>query len=252
MTTLQAIGFTIAGGAAVSVLSFAAFGIAVRKRSINVAPRATARHPNVIFNPKAGRWRSELMGRIDGKAREREMELRRSTSSRIVHRGKRDATAPGGKEAERGGDGGCETSTDSESNGSSRDRLRSHRRADDDTAEEEETFADEDLEAQTMSRGNGGTGDAAREDPLSVQERGDPTLGWIPWTLSLSYDEMMKGVPGTGTRNKGLGGQMLGVNLDAVVLFRFHGKFIHPGVPLNNEPHRFETFPVIWRRGSKF
>lgn len=57
------------------------------------------------------------------------------------------------------------------------------------------------------------------------QDRGNPFLGWIPWTLHLSYDRMLRGIPGTGTRDGGMGGKLLGVNLDAIVLFRYHGKF---------------------------
>jgi len=59
-----------------------------------------------------------------------------------------------------------------------------------------------------------------------VQDRGNPFLGWIPWTLHLSYDRMIRGVPGTGTRDEGMSGQLLGVNLDAIVLFRYNGTFI--------------------------
>ena len=56
------------------------------------------------------------------------------------------------------------------------------------------------------------------------QDRGNPFLGWIPWTLHLSYDRMLRGIPGTGTREGGMSGKLLGVNLDAIVLFRYHGK----------------------------
>ena len=50
------------------------------------------------------------------------------------------------------------------------------------------------------------------------------TKGWIPWTLHLSYDRMLRGIPGTGTRNGGMSGQLLAVNLDAIILFKFHGE----------------------------
>eukprot|EP00985_Skeletonema_marinoi_P030548 scaffold32567_cov143-Skeletonema_marinoi.AAC.8 len=56
------------------------------------------------------------------------------------------------------------------------------------------------------------------------QDRGNPFLGWIPWTLNLSYDRMLRGIPGTGTRDGGMSGQLLAVNLDAIILFKFHGK----------------------------
>ena len=55
-----------------------------------------------------------------------------------------------------------------------------------------------------------------------VQDRGSPFWGWIPWSMSLTYDTMLKGVPGTGTRRGGLDGSMLKVTMDGIVLLRFH------------------------------
>ena len=49
----------------------------------------------------------------------------------------------------------------------------------------------------------------------------DSTFGWISWTLELSYDTMLHGVPGTGTRQDGMTGSLLTVNLDGIVLLRF-------------------------------
>jgi hypothetical protein len=49
-------------------------------------------------------------------------------------------------------------------------------------------------------------------------------FGWIPWTLSLSYDQLLNGVPGTGTRKGGMEGSLLKVNLDGIILLRFHGE----------------------------
>ena len=111
MTTLQAFGFTLAGGSAVACLSTALFGCAVLKRSVYIAPRATARPRDVIYNPNP---------------------------------------------------------TD------------------------------------------------------KSQKRGGPTFGWISWVLNLTYDTMLKGVPGTGTRNGGLSGALLKVNLDGIILLRYH------------------------------
>ena len=54
------------------------------------------------------------------------------------------------------------------------------------------------------------------------QNRGNPTLGWIMWVMRLRYDTMLRGVPGTGTRDGGLSGALLKVNLDGIVLLRFH------------------------------
>ena len=67
-----------------------------------------------------------------------------------------------------------------------------------------------------------GDGNYAGGITSAIQWRGNPFTGWIPWTLALSYDQMLRGVPGTGTRRRGLDGSMLRVNLDAIVLFRFH------------------------------
>lgn len=57
------------------------------------------------------------------------------------------------------------------------------------------------------------------------QARGSPMMGWISWCNSLSYDTLLKGVPGTGTRNGGLSGMPLKVNMDGIVLLRFQGEF---------------------------
>lgn len=56
----------------------------------------------------------------------------------------------------------------------------------------------------------------------TVADRGNPFWGWIPWTLGLSYDTLLNGVPGTGTREGGKSGWLLRANMDAVVLLRFH------------------------------
>jgi len=55
-----------------------------------------------------------------------------------------------------------------------------------------------------------------------AQKRGSPMFGWIPWCNELSYDQLLRGVPGTGTRQGGLQGALLKVNLDGIVLLRFH------------------------------
>ena len=132
MTTLEAIGFTVAGGSVSALITFCLFGNAVRMRSPNIAPRCTARHQDVIYNPKA---RPSKWGwfRKPGKSDE----------------------------------------------------------------------------------------EPSREE---IQYRGNPIWGWIPWTLSLSYQTLLEGVPGTGTRKDGMAGSMLKVNLDGIVLLRFHGK----------------------------
>ena len=66
--------------------------------------------------------------------------------------------------------------------------------------------------------------DAVVYNPSSsdIQYRGNPWTGWIPWTLSLDYSTLLRGVPGTGTRKNGKEGSLLQVNLDGIVLLRFH------------------------------
>lgn len=54
------------------------------------------------------------------------------------------------------------------------------------------------------------------------QDRGNVFWGWVPWVMKLTYATMLNGVPGTGTRDYGLSGLMLKVNLDGIVLIRFH------------------------------
>lgn len=53
-------------------------------------------------------------------------------------------------------------------------------------------------------------------------DRGSAWCGWIIWSLRLSYDTLLQGIPGTGTREAGLSGSLLRVNLDGIVLLRFH------------------------------
>ena len=65
----------------------------------------------------------------------------------------------------------------------------------------------------------------AENNPEYVQYRGGPMFGWMFWVMSLKYEDMLKGVPGTGTRKNGMEGSMLKVNLDGIVLLRFHGEF---------------------------
>lgn len=66
--------------------------------------------------------------------------------------------------------------------------------------------------------------DGMNEHQAHPQYKGSAMLGWICWTMSLSHEQMFKGVQGTGTRKNGLEGKLLNVNLDNIVLLRFHGK----------------------------
>lgn len=59
-------------------------------------------------------------------------------------------------------------------------------------------------------------------DRYAVQDRGNPFVGWMVWVMKLSYDALLTGIPGTGTRKQGLAGRMLQVNLDGIVLLKYH------------------------------
>lgn len=56
---------------------------------------------------------------------------------------------------------------------------------------------------------------------VASQNRGNAWLGWVIWCNSLSYETLLRGVPGTGTRKGGTEGIMLKVNMDGIVLLRF-------------------------------
>ena len=47
-------------------------------------------------------------------------------------------------------------------------------------------------------------------------------FNWISWSRKLSYPDLMAGIPGTGTRNKGLAGPPLRVNLDGIIMLKYH------------------------------
>lgn len=75
---------------------------------------------------------------------------------------------------------------------------------------------------------DGASVDSEKKTKEEVQYRGGPMFGWIPWTLSISYDQLLTGVPGTGTRKGGMEGSLLRVNLDGIILLRFHGEYSEP------------------------
>ena len=72
-----------------------------------------------------------------------------------------------------------------------------------------------------------------------------PMLGWIPWTLSLSYDDLMSGIKGTGTRQNGMSGSLLKCNLDGIVLLRFHALGLKLSA-LTTVICIFILFPMYW------
>ena len=278
MTTLEAIGFTAMGGCFVSFFSFAAFGMSVRFRSANIAPRAAARHPDVIYNANSWRaWREEKKRERERTKREREKAFSASRADPAATESRRDWGNTGS---------GCVVGegSDEEDFRSAKPILRSKARreatgkstprssdvqnnkpkilsmfsikglseADQGRSRHTETRASSCTPGESAgntrdSGGNtplntgvgfGGYSDGDNDDDDNVesdgsgslspaaQYRGWPTLGWIPWSLSLSYDTMLAGLLGTGTRKRGLKGQLLSVNLDAVVLFRFHGELL--------------------------
>jgi len=47
-------------------------------------------------------------------------------------------------------------------------------------------------------------------------------LAWIKWSYLLTLKQCLFGIPGTGTRNGGLHGPLLKVNVDGVVLLKYH------------------------------
>lgn len=188
--TLQAIGLTLGGGLCVSFLSIVAFGLAVMARNATIAPRCATRHPNTI-------WRS----RKDMYGENKNDDANDGHDDDDGERKKRRRAI--------------------------RDRALSplsFMPRDSKQSFTPELAAQEEEEQQNDSQSNNNE-KSKKKHEQHAQDRGNPFLGWIPWTLHLSYDRMLRGIPGTGTRDGGMGGKLLGVNLDAIVLFRYHGKF---------------------------
>jgi hypothetical protein len=48
------------------------------------------------------------------------------------------------------------------------------------------------------------------------------SINWMIWALKLTYPEGLAGIPGTGTRSDGWDGPTLKMNLDAVILCKYH------------------------------
>ena len=53
---------------------------------------------------------------------------------------------------------------------------------------------------------------------------------WCLWARSLTYGQGMEGIPGTGTRDDGWTGPTLKMNLDGVILLKFHKMLFKVGV----------------------
>jgi len=191
--TLQAIGLTLGGGLCVSFLSIVAFGLAVMARNATIAPRCATRHPNTIWRS----WKDMY------------------------------------------GENKNDDDDDDDDDGERKKRRRTIR----DRAFSPLSFMPRDLkqsltpklaqeEEQQNDSQNNINEKSKRKHEKHAQDRGNPFLGWIPWTLHLSYDRMLRGIPGTGTRDGGMGGKLLGVNLDAIVLFRYHGTYLSVSISL--------------------
>jgi len=71
---------------------------------------------------------------------------------------------------------------------------------------------------------------------------------WIGWAYYLTYDECIKGIPGTGTRKNGNEGPLLKTNLDAIIMLRFHTFMFKVGV-LVFVLCTFVILPVNWTAG---
>jgi hypothetical protein len=279
--TLQAIGFTLGGGLCVSILATIAFGIAVSRRSTNIAPRCTARHPNTIYRSRGDIYKKKK--RVEGKNAERttgniennaeEGNKKKSTSAAVVSTPlkplKRTSTlaaklvtgldlnglslAEQKQRLEQQEEQQREFKVNAIGQnvyvgGGARSKVEKKRgtleelelssavnRADNNaqlTVQGQLYDVDSGIPLTSINETNNyqptinETTTLDDNTTIHPQDRGNPFLGWIPWTLHLSYDRMLRGIPGTGTREGGMGGKLLGVNLDAVVLFRFHGEFI--------------------------
>ena len=254
--TLEAIGITLVGGLCITTLTVLAFGIAVMVRHTNVAPRCATRHPNTIWrsqkdlygNKSSGGGRGDVTNSgggsiVNDKFHKKEKKKRGQSHQHQPHPshvgGASASAASGDGEGieirQFQGQGGTTTTTTNSSNllniiteekkdcgdqfninGTQTHAHHQHQGA----SFENDTLYNEPPPPTNITSTSTNTSKLYAHP----QDRGNPFLGWIPWTLHLSYDRMLRGIPGTGTREKGLGGKLLGVNLDAIILFRYHGK----------------------------
>ena len=198
--TLEAIGVTLVGGLCIWTITVIAFGLAVMMKHTNIAPRCTARHSNTIW-----RSRKDILAEINSNSGD--VGTKKKRGRRNKHK-KDGASASAAQNNISDVEHGIPTAT-----------MPSPQ----DPPIEMSTYISKQQQSSTET-----STDASNSSYYShPQDRGNPFLGWIPWTLHLSYDRMLRGIPGTGTRNKGMDGQLLGVNLDAIVLFRYNGTFLY-------------------------
>ena len=196
--TLEAIGVTLVGGLCIWTITVIAFGLAVMMKHTNIAPRCTARHSNTIW-----RSRKDILAEINSNSGD--------VGTKKKKRGRRNKHKKDGASASTG-----QNNISDVEHG-----MPTTMPSPQDPPIEMSTYISKQEQSSTET-----STDASNSSYYShPQDRGNPFLGWIPWTLHLSYDRMLRGIPGTGTRNKGMDGQLLGVNLDAIVLFRYNGTF---------------------------
>lgn len=70
-------------------------------------------------------------------------------------------------------------------------------------------------------------------------------IAWIGWAYYLTYDECIKGIPGTGTRKDGTEGPLLKANLDTIIMLRYHTLLFKVGMVVF-VLCTFVLFPVNW------
>ena len=232
--TLEAIGLTLVAGFIIWTITVFAFGVAVMLKHTNIAPRCTARHSNTIWRSKKDialdenrrRKREALVnnnlagGESDGNGNIiNNATLQAGNVSTRAQPSTSPKTGIGIEENNNGGmmSGGsaASTLTDPQSKTGTNNNL------DYNNPINNEIMSNNPSPSSTTTS----TQQQTQYYYTHPQDRGNPFLGWIPWTLHLSYDRMLRGIPGTGTRNRGMDGSFLGVNLDAIVLFRYNGAF---------------------------
>lgn len=206
--TLEAIGVTLVGGLCIWTITVIAFGLAVMMKHTNIAPRCTARHSNTIW-----RSRKDILaescnsGDLDTKKKKR--------GRRNKHKKDGASTSAAAQNNISDVEHGIPTATAA---------TQAMPSPQDPPIEMSTYISKQQQQSSTETSTDASNSSSYYSHP---QDRGNPFLGWIPWTLHLSYDRMLRGIPGTGTRNKGMDGQLLGVNLDAIVLFRYNGTFLY-------------------------
>mmetsp|Transcript_4818 Transcript_4818/g.12258 ORF Transcript_4818/g.12258 Transcript_4818/m.12258 type:complete len:1303 (-) Transcript_4818:886-4794(-) len=76
----------------------------------------------------------------------------------------------------------------------------------------------------TIGRKGKGTGTADKNGTTTSWDWFNKlyALSWLRWTSNLTYQQALEGVPGTGSRADGWDGRTLQLNLDGVILLKYH------------------------------